>query len=95
MYDAMGVRLQAGKQAEVLNQIVYELPPEHPVSDHRRAPLKDTLGHTPVQVRKTATIPANTYIYILACLVYAVDRCWLGRFWDVLLPGSATWPAQI
>lgn len=44
----MGVRLHAGRQAEVLNQIICELPVEHPVRDTR--PLRDSLGHTPVQV---------------------------------------------
>ncbi|CAK8567195.1 unnamed protein product [Lathyrus sativus] len=48
MYDATGVRLQAGRQAEVLNQIVVELPAEHPLSDSR--PLRELLGHTPPQV---------------------------------------------
>ncbi|CAK7350143.1 unnamed protein product [Dovyalis caffra] len=48
MYDATGVRLHAGRQAELLNQIVCELPPEHPVSNIR--PLRDSLGHTPLQV---------------------------------------------
>ncbi|CAJ2668019.1 unnamed protein product [Trifolium pratense] len=48
MYDATGVRLQAGRQAEVLNQIVIELPAEHPLSDSR--PLRELLGHTPPQV---------------------------------------------
>uniref|UniRef100_A0A5B6YTW5 Acid phosphatase/vanadium-dependent haloperoxidase-related protein n=1 Tax=Davidia involucrata TaxID=16924 RepID=A0A5B6YTW5_DAVIN len=48
MYDASGVRLHAGRQAELLNQIVCELPPEHPVSNVR--PLRDSLGHTPLQV---------------------------------------------
>ncbi|WRX29464.1 Protein of unknown function DUF212 - like 5 [Theobroma cacao] len=48
MYDATGVRLHAGRQAELLNQIVCELPPEHPVSNVR--PLRDSLGHTPLQV---------------------------------------------
>ncbi|XP_031377531.1 uncharacterized protein LOC116192957 isoform X1 [Punica granatum] len=48
MYDATGVRLHAGRQAELLNQIVCELPPEHPVSSIK--PLRDSLGHTPVQV---------------------------------------------
>ncbi|CAM8957481.1 unnamed protein product [Rhodiola kirilowii] len=47
MYDATGVRLHAGRQAELLNQIVCELPPEHPVSNVR--PLRDSLGHTPLQ----------------------------------------------
>ncbi|CAL8139371.1 unnamed protein product [Prunus armeniaca] len=48
MYDASGVRLHAGRQAELLNQIVYELPPEHPLSSVR--PLRDSLGHTPLQL---------------------------------------------
>ncbi|KAA8529738.1 hypothetical protein F0562_034162 [Nyssa sinensis] len=48
MYDAFGVRLQAGRQAEVLNQIVYELPAEHPLAESR--PLRELLGHTPTQV---------------------------------------------
>ncbi|KAJ7530927.1 hypothetical protein O6H91_14G025200 [Diphasiastrum complanatum] len=48
MYDATGIRLQAGRQAEVLNQIVFELPPEHPLADTR--PLREPLGHTPPQV---------------------------------------------
>ncbi|XP_008678678.1 uncharacterized protein [Zea mays] len=48
MYDAFGVRLQAGKQAKVLNQIVYELPSEHPLAETR--PLRELLGHTPPQV---------------------------------------------
>uniref|UniRef100_A0A0D9ZMD6 Uncharacterized protein n=1 Tax=Oryza glumipatula TaxID=40148 RepID=A0A0D9ZMD6_9ORYZ len=44
MHDAFGVRLHAGKQAEVLNQIVYELPEEHPLSETK--PLREILGHT-------------------------------------------------
>ncbi|CAL9128998.1 unnamed protein product [Musa textilis] len=49
MYDASGIRLHAGQQAELLNQIVCELPPEHPVSNSR--PLRELLGHTPLQDR--------------------------------------------
>jgi acid phosphatase family membrane protein YuiD len=48
MYDASGVRLHAGRQAELLNQIVCEFPPEHPLSTVR--PLRELLGHTPIQV---------------------------------------------
>ncbi|WCJ37527.1 Acid phosphatase/vanadium-dependent haloperoxidase-related protein [Euphorbia peplus] len=48
MYDASGVRLHAGRQAELLNQIVCEFPPEHPLSNVR--PLRELLGHTPLQV---------------------------------------------
>ncbi|MCO5581652.1 hypothetical protein L7F22_035541 [Adiantum nelumboides] len=48
MYDATGVRLHAGRQAEVLNQIVFELPRDHPLADSR--PLRELVGHTPPQV---------------------------------------------
>ncbi|KAI8005612.1 putative membrane protein YuiD [Camellia lanceoleosa] len=58
MYDASGVRLHAGRQAELLNQIVCEFPPEHPLSNSR--PLRDSLGHTPLQVLAGA---------MLGCLV--------------------------
>ncbi|KAJ0899014.1 hypothetical protein HanRHA438_Chr08g0363391 [Helianthus annuus] len=54
MYDATGVRLHAGRQAELLNQIVCELPPEHPLSNVR--PLRDSLGHTPFQVAAGAVL---------------------------------------
>ncbi|KAK7860410.1 hypothetical protein CFP56_039786 [Quercus suber] len=63
MYDATGVRLHAGRQAELLNQIVCELPPEHPVSNVR--PLRDSLGHTPLQVVAGA---------ILGCVVALLMR---------------------
>lgn len=48
MYDASGIRLHAGRQAELLNQILCELPSEHPLSSIR--PLRELLGHTPLQV---------------------------------------------
>jgi len=47
MYDAAGVRRHAGKQAEVLNQVINELLDDHPMSDVK---LKEVLGHTPLQV---------------------------------------------
>jgi acid phosphatase family membrane protein YuiD len=42
----------AGKQAEVLNQVIGELLDGHPVSDVK---LKEVLGHTPLQVRPRDT----------------------------------------
>lgn len=63
MYDATGVRLHAGRQAELLNQIVCEFPPEHPLSSIR--PLRDSLGHTPLQVIAGA---------MLGCLVAYLIR---------------------
>jgi hypothetical protein len=35
-------------RCQVLNQIVYELPSEHPLAETR--PLRELLGHTPTQV---------------------------------------------
>ncbi|KAF8016710.1 hypothetical protein BT93_H2052 [Corymbia citriodora subsp. variegata] len=63
MYDASGVRLHAGRQAELLNQIVCEFPPEHPLSSVR--PLRELLGHTPLQVVAGA---------ILGCVVAYLIR---------------------
>ncbi|KAJ3675444.1 hypothetical protein LUZ60_004486 [Juncus effusus] len=48
MYDAFGIRLHAGKQAAVLNQIVFELPEGHRLSETK--PLREILGHTFAQV---------------------------------------------
>lgn len=59
MYDASGVRLHAGKQASVLNMIITELPPDHPVSNSAGT-LKDTLGHTPLQVAVGAVVGVLT-----------------------------------
>mmetsp|Transcript_8410 Transcript_8410/g.27938 ORF Transcript_8410/g.27938 Transcript_8410/m.27938 type:complete len:148 (+) Transcript_8410:125-568(+) len=56
MYDAAGVRWHAGTQAQVLNQIVYELPPEHPARKTTDAPLREMLGHTKSQVVAGGTL---------------------------------------
>jgi acid phosphatase family membrane protein YuiD len=69
MYDASGVRLHAGRQAEVLNQIICELPPSHPVADTR--PLRDSLGHTPVQVVAGGLLGALVALVRASMLVHA------------------------
>ncbi len=48
MYDAAGIRLAAGKQAKVLNQIVQEVFEDDKAQTFD--PLKELLGHTPAQV---------------------------------------------
>ena len=54
MYDAAGVRRHAGRQAEVLNQVVGELlDVDHPVQSVK---LKEVLGHTPLQVAAGALL---------------------------------------
>lgn len=47
MYDASGVRQAAGKQAKVLNKIMFEL--QHSLS-FKEEHLKELLGHTPLEV---------------------------------------------
>lgn len=47
MYDAAGVRRAAGKQAEVLNQLIERL---YQGSDFAQDRLKELIGHTPLEV---------------------------------------------
>ncbi|XP_043703558.1 uncharacterized membrane protein YuiD-like [Telopea speciosissima] len=67
MYDASGVRLQAGRQAEVLNQIVFELPEVHPLAETR--PLREVLGHTPPQV-----IAGGLLGVVTSTIVYLIEK---------------------
>jgi uncharacterized protein len=47
VYDATGVRRQAGMQARRINILIDELLSGHPISDRQ---LKEVLGHTPLEV---------------------------------------------
>lgn len=47
LYDATGVRRAAGKQAEVINQLVERLSPSLNFDQKR---LKELIGHTPFEV---------------------------------------------
>lgn len=47
MYDAAGVRRAAGKQAEVLNQIIEQIYRNQELTQER---LKELIGHTPIEV---------------------------------------------
>ncbi len=49
MYDAMGVRLETGRQAAILNLIMEEFE-EIGKKDSQHKPLKELIGHTPFQV---------------------------------------------
>jgi len=46
MYDAAGVRRAAGKQAGILNQLIYS----NQVKVDTNEKLKELLGHTPIEV---------------------------------------------
>ncbi|MFZ3131382.1 MAG: divergent PAP2 family protein [Desulfosporosinus sp.] len=47
LYDAAGVRRAAGKQAEVLNQLIEKL---YLGSNSKQDRLKELIGHTPLEV---------------------------------------------
>lgn len=53
MYDAANVRLEAGKQAAVINQIIEVLEDPNLNPEER---LKEILGHTPLQVAAGAIL---------------------------------------
>ena len=53
MYDAAGVRLETGRQAEIINDLVERL---HEDYGFGVAKLKEMVGHTPVQVIVGAAI---------------------------------------
>lgn len=48
MYDAMGVRREAGKQAQVLNKMIKDIFNDKP--EYFQKNLKELVGHTPFQV---------------------------------------------
>lgn len=47
LYDATGVRRQAGVHARVINQMIEDLAHGHPLREEQ---LKEVLGHTPLEV---------------------------------------------
>jgi len=47
VYDAAGVRREAGRHAEAINVLFDELLSGHPISDKQ---LREVLGHTPLEV---------------------------------------------
>ena len=49
IYDATGIRRQAGKHAELINTIVEDLSSGHPHWRETQEKLKEVLGHTPFE----------------------------------------------
>ncbi|MBN2149503.1 MAG: divergent PAP2 family protein [Anaerolineales bacterium] len=47
VYDATGIRRQAGKHAELINAMIRDLAAGHPLKESE---LKEVLGHTPLEV---------------------------------------------
>ena len=46
IYDATGIRRQAGKHARIINQMVNDLASGHPLKQEQ---LREVLGHTPME----------------------------------------------
>lgn len=46
IYDATGIRRQAGKHAEIINAMIRDLASGHPLQERQ---LREVLGHTPVE----------------------------------------------
>lgn len=46
VYDATGIRRQAGRHAEMINAMMYNLMQGHPLQEQQ---LREVLGHTPLQ----------------------------------------------
>jgi acid phosphatase family membrane protein YuiD len=61
LYDAAGVRRQAGIHAQKINLIIEELLQGHPISQEQ---LKEVLGHSPLEV------VGGTILGLLVPLVY-------------------------
>lgn len=53
VYDASGVRLQAGIQAQKINVLVAELLKGHPINQEQ---LREVIGHTPIETIAGVTL---------------------------------------
>ena len=49
IYDATGIRREAGKHAELINAIIQDLREGHPPRQETQQQLKEVLGHTPME----------------------------------------------
>ena len=67
VHDAMGVRLEASKHAEILNDINEELS-EKGLVQLRKKPLKERLGHEPFEV--LGGIILGVAVALVGCLIF-------------------------
>jgi uncharacterized protein len=72
-YDACGVRLHAGRHAQVLGLLCVDLSPDHPASEAAAlGPLNPRLGHTAEEVAAGAALGAGVGLVVglLRALVF-------------------------
>ncbi len=62
LYDAAGVRRQAGEHARVINAIIDDLAHGHPLKEEN---LKELLGHTPGEVIVGTVVGITVAIFIM------------------------------
>lgn len=64
IYDAMGVRMETGRQGKVINQILRELFVEgQPLTDKK---LKELVGHSPLEVLGGIIVGAAVTLVVMA-----------------------------
>lgn len=69
VYDATGIRRQAGIHAELINAIINDLAAGHPIKAMQEKELKEVLGHTPLEV-----IGGVVWGILISTLVWMVWR---------------------
>jgi acid phosphatase family membrane protein YuiD len=61
VYDATGIRQQAGIHAQKINQMIEALFQGHPISD---TTLKEVLGHTPVEASLGVVLGSTVAVFV-------------------------------
>ena len=64
LYDAAGVRRQAGEHARVINAIIDDLAHGHPLKEEN---LKELLGHTPSEVIVGSMLGITVSLLAMPC----------------------------
>lgn len=67
VYDATGIRRQAGLHAELINAFINDLTAGHPIKEAQQKQLKEILGHTPLEA--------------IAGIIWGVSFAWF--FWQL------------
>lgn len=63
IHDAIGVRLETGKQAQVLNKMIFESETFKDLDFEKK--LKEYVGHTPLQALVGAIVGATVAIFMI------------------------------
>ena len=66
IYDATGIRRQAGKHAEIINAMIRDLAHGHPLQEKQ---LREVLGHTPLEA-----LGGTIFGLVIAQLLWMVLR---------------------